>query len=117
MEQGPCGQGTAHGEMEPTKGRRLRAPKEREKQEQTQDQGSSCGRPPWRGWREAFEFAAKQVGPDGCSSTLGEKERMNSTKDVMPAGPGVGVWAGVGCRMGRGLHTHHGGGGGGRRPP
>lgn len=38
---------------------------------------------------EAFEFVAKQGGPDGCSST-GENKRMNSTKDVALAGPGVG---------------------------
>ena len=29
---------------------------------------------------EAFEVVAKQGGPDGCSSTAGEKERMNSPK-------------------------------------
>ena len=29
---------------------------------------------------EAFEFVAKQGGPDGCSSTAGETERMNSPK-------------------------------------
>ena len=38
---------------------------------------------------EAFEFVAKQGGPDGCSSTGGENARMNGTKDAALAGPGV----------------------------
>ena len=38
---------------------------------------------------EAFEFVAKQGGPDGCSSTGGKNARMNSTKDAALAGPGV----------------------------
>lgn len=53
---------------------------------------------------EAFEFVAKQGGPDGCSST-GENKRMNSTKDVALAGP---VWVGLGRdRTGDGQGSLH----------
>lgn len=94
---------TAHGETKATRGRRLQAQKEGEKQEQTHSQRSSCGKK----FGEVFLFAGKQVGPDGCSQTWGPKERAEGTEDARLGGPCCGpLWEGLAMR--RRLHTHRG---------